>query len=74
MGLIKIIKTNQTIKYSIKYYIYKLKLLVKINDLRITCHTPTTAFAIRISNITSGSTKAVRVSFMSLCSSNNANT
>jgi hypothetical protein len=42
-------------------------------DIRIifTCHTPTIALAMRISNITKGSTKAV---IWSSCSSNRART
>lgn len=40
----------------------------------LTCHTPTTAFAIRINKITKGSTNAVNVSFKSSCSSNKART
>jgi len=41
---------------------------------KITCHTPTTALAIKISKITNGSTKEVRVSLKSSCSSNKAST
>lgn len=42
-----------------------------IDIYRLTCHTPTTALAIRISKITKGSTKAENASS---CSSNKANT
>jgi hypothetical protein len=43
-------------------------------SMKLTCHTPTAAFAIRIRRMTSGSTKAATRLSSSLCSSNKAKT
>jgi hypothetical protein len=42
--------------------------------MKLTCHTPTAAFAMRIRRMTSGSTKAATRLSSSLCSSNKAKT
>ena len=43
-------------------------------SMKLTCHTPTAAFAMRIRRMTSGSTKAATRLSPSLCSSNKAKT
>jgi len=53
--------------FKIELYVYKAVNMTNI----LTCHTPTMALAMRISNITKGSTKAV---IWSSCSSNKART
>ena len=54
-------------KFEIEWYVYTA---VHMRNI-LTCHTPTMALAMRISNITKGSTKAV---IWSSCSSNKART